>query len=303
VLLAACCLLARPQSVPAAGLPCPLVYSRDEAVLFEDAAGTAPRRLGAGRQPALSGDARVAVWVEHGEQADQARLVLYDLASGQASQLAKPGGYLVSPRFAPTGRTVLFMRRPVSGPSELWRVAPGEPAKRLGVAGGRLGNDFFEPGFVPDTGQLVWHDMDRLYLAAPDLSEVKATPLTQFSGGQRGAFTSADRFSVRPGTGEIVFSMPTPGTKLFQKNVADLSSALFLYDPATSRSQRLTPEDLTAFGPVFSPDGTTVFFFGYRDKQAGGTKPFRLWAMPLGQPARALGPGEDPAPPAAPARP
>ena len=272
----------------------PLVYSVDDAVLLTT--GGQPRMLGHGRQPALSPQARQAVWVEHGEDPAQARLVLCDITSGTVSLLAKPGGYLQSPGFSPDGASIIFVRRTATGQSALWSVRPGEKPRQLAQAGGQAGDDFFEPVFSPADGRILYHDMRQLYQLAPDGSVSSQTPLTNFSQGRQGAFTSADRFVRQPRTGAVAFSMPVEGSPLFRKKVPDLSSALFLFDPQSRQVSRLTPGNMTAFAPAWTPDGTALVFTGYTDKQAGAARPFRLWLVRPGQPPIDLGPGEDPRP-------
>lgn len=272
----------------------PLVYTLGDAVMFKT--GGQPRRLGHGSQPTLSPEARQAVWVEHGDDPAQARLTLCDIASGNASILAKPGGYLHSPSFSPDGGNVIFVRRTETGQSELWSVRPGEKPRKLAQAGGLAGDNFFEPVFSPADGRIIYHDMRQLYQLAPDGSDMGKTPLTDFSHGRRGAFTSADRFVPQPKTGSIVFSMPVEGSPLFRKKVPDLSSALFLYDPQSSQVSRLTPGNITAFAPAWTPDGKALVFTGYDDKQAGADQPFRMWIVRPGQAPVNLGPGEAPRP-------
>ena len=275
----------------------PLVCSQRETVLLRADGQT--RKLGQGRQPALSPGARRAVWLEHGDDPARAQITMIDLATGKTSLLAKPGGYLGSPRFAPTGDDVLFTRRAEAGVSELWTVAPGGQPKRLARAGSAYGDDFFEPTYTPD-GHILYQDMTHLYRLAPDGTVVSRRPLADFAQGGQGAFTSADRFTARPGSGALAFSRPVAGTPLFRKKVPDLSSALFFQDPQTGQITRITPETLTAFAPAWTPDGSALVFTGYTDQQAGAAWPFRLWLVRPGQAPVDLGPGEDPMPPAGP---
>ena len=275
----------------------PLIYSQRDAVLLRIDGQT--RKLGQGRQPALSAGARQAVWLEHGDDPARAQITVCDLATGKTSLLAKPGGYLGSPRFAPTGDDVLFTRRTQDGASELWTVRPGGQPKRLARAGGSYGDDFFEPTYAPN-GHILYQDMAHLYRLAPDGTVVSRRPLADFAQGGQGAFTSADRFVARPGSGALAFSKPVAGTALFRKKVPDLSSALFLQDPQTGRITQLTPERFTAFAPAWTPDGSALVFAGYTDQQAGAAWPFRLWLIRPGEAPVDLGPGEDPMPPAGP---
>jgi dipeptidyl aminopeptidase/acylaminoacyl peptidase len=290
-------LLALAGAALAAGPPCPLVFNDNDAVMLLAPGETKARKIGTGRSPTLSPDGKLAVWIEGGEEAATARLMLRDLADGTTSLLAKPGGLLRTPRFSPDGQAVAFVRLDAAAVSELWLVRPGEGPVRLARAGGQAGDDFFEPVWNAADGSLGYHDMRFLYRRASDDGQVRKTPLAALAPGQEAMFTSADRFVANPKTGSILFSLPVPGTPLFRKKVPDLSSALFVHDAATQRSTRITPQNMTAFTPAWTPDGEAVIFTGYTDAQAGERSPMRIWLLrPDGQP-ELLGRGEDALPP------
>ncbi|WP_027191230.1 PD40 domain-containing protein [Fundidesulfovibrio putealis] len=276
----------------------PLIYGLKGAVMLLDGQSGQPRKIGQGRQPSLAPDGLRAVWVEHGEDAAKASIAVYDTATGKQSLLAKPGGYLQTPRFSPDGRSVAFTRMGEDGRQSLWLVRSGENPVQLPTTGD---GSLFELAWTPDGAFITAQDMRWLRFFKPDGSEARRVALSDVTGGKQDAVTSADRFSLRPGgSGEILYSMMVPGTKLFHKKVPDLSSALFLYDPKSGKTTRLTPENLTAFAPSWTPDGQGLLFTGYTDVQAGSAYPFRVWSMRLGDSPREVTPGEDPAPPSGP---
>ncbi|WP_232502875.1 biopolymer transporter Tol [Solidesulfovibrio magneticus] len=272
----------------------PLVYTLGDAVMFKT--GGQSIMLGHGSQPTLSPEARQAAWVEHGDDPAQARLMLCDIASGNASILAKPGGNLHSPSFSPDGGNVIFVRRTETGQSELWSVRPGEKPRKLAQAGGLAGDDFFEPVFSLADGRILYHDLESLYSMSLTGQKNNQTPLKNFNQGHTGAFTSTARFIPRPNSTTLAFSMSVEGSPLFRKKVPDLSSALFLYDPQSRSASRLTPHNITAFAPAWTTDGQALVFTGYSDKHAGTARPFRIWMIRPGQPPVDMGPGEDPRP-------
>lgn len=292
-------LTAAPARLASAAEPStPLIYVLKNTVMLLDGQSSQPRKIGQGRQPSLAPDGLRVVWVENGEDPAKASIVSYDAATGQKTLLAKPGGYLQSPRFSPDGRSVAFTCMGQDGRQSLWLVRNGEKPVQLPTAGDGL---LFELAWTPDGAFITAQDMRWLRFFKPDGSEARRVALSDVTGGRQDAVTSADRFSLRPGGhGEILFSMMVPGTKLFQKKVPDLSSALFLYDPKSDTTTRLTPESLTAFAPSWTPDGQGLVFTGYTDVQAGAAYPFRVWSMRLGDSPKEVTPGEDPAPPSGP---
>lgn len=276
----------------------PLIYGLKDAVMLLDGQSGQPRKIGHGRQPSLAPGGLRAVWVENGEDPAKASIVVYDAATGKKALLAKPGGYLQSPRFSPDGQTVTFTRMGGDGRQSLWLVRSGENPVQLPTTGD---GSLFELAWTPDGAFITAQDMRWLRFFKPDGSEARRVALKDVTGDKQDAVTSADRFSLRPGgSGEILFSMMVPGTKLFHKKVPDLSSALFLYDPKIGKITRLTAESLTAFAPAWTPDGQGLVFTGYTDVQAGSAYPFRVWSMRLGDSPKEVTPGEDPAPPSGP---
>lgn len=282
--------------VRAAGPPCPIVFCRQDAVMLMTPDG-AMRKLGNGRDPALAPGASRAVWIEDGQTPEITRIALWEARTGAVTTLASPGGAVLSPRWSPDGSTVCFTRMPPpGGPDELWTVTPGSPPKLVARAAGAAGDSFFSPAWTPDSGEILYHDMNFLHRIRPDGGPAGSTPLTTLHASQLG-FTSADRFIRRPGGEQILFSAPVEGTKAFQRKVPDVSSALFVFDPASGVSRRITPENVTAFDPAWTPDGEEALFTGYTDAQAGARHPFRLWRVRPGSAPVEICPGASPMPP------
>lgn len=282
----------------AAEAPMSLIYGLKGAVMLLDGQSGQPRKIGQGHQPSLAPGGLRAVWVENGEDPAKASVVSYDAVTGKKALLAKPGGYLQSPRFSPDGQSVAFTRMGGDGRQSLWLVRSGEKPVQLPTTGD---GSLFELAWTPDGAFITAQDMRWLRFFKPDGTEARRVALSDVTGGRQDAVTSADRFSLRPGgSGQTLFSMMVPGTKLFQKKVPDLSSALFLHDPKSGTTTRLTAENLTAFAPSWTPDGQGVVFTGYTDAQAGAAYPFRIWSMRLGDSPKEVTPGEDPAPPSGP---
>jgi len=285
------------SSAMAAGPDFPMVYAVKDSVMLAEP-GVSPHKLGTGRQPSLSPGGDKAAWVVHGDDPARARIVVLDLKSGAVTELARTGGYTLSPRWSPDGGAIAYVARSGGGPSELWTVKPGGKPALVARAGAASGDDIFEPVWASDGGHILYHDMRHLYRVKPGGEQSGRTALLVITGGKDTSVTSSDRFAPRPdGSGEMLYTIAVPGTKLFRKKVPDLSSAVFLFDPHAGKSRRLTPENVTAFAPAWTPDGGAFVFTGYTDKQAGEAYPFRVWTARPGQPPEELGPGEDPMPP------
>ncbi|MBI4958338.1 MAG: biopolymer transporter Tol [Desulfovibrio sp.] len=271
----------------------PFVYSAKGDILLAEKPGQKPKKLGKGYDASLSSGANFAVWVEKVSDKND-RLVIREMASGKSWPLTQQDGYLHTPRWSPKENVVLYARR-VSGKSELWTVRPSGIPVMLATADNATGNDFFEPVWTPDGEGICYHDMSYYYQMAPNGKVVSKTQLSAF--GDKNMFTSADRFSPRPNAkGTLAFTMSVPGSKLFQKKVSDMNTAVFIYDGATKTVTRITGENMTAFAPVWSPNGEELLFTGYTDVQAGGAYPFRVFSLRPGAQPVELYPGEGPMP-------
>ncbi|GFK92668.1 Protein TolB [Fundidesulfovibrio magnetotacticus] len=272
----------------------PVVYEHKGSVFLLPPGGGKGRRLGRGGQPTLSPGGTRAAWVD--DAGGKPRVMVCETATGAASALAGPEEFLLSPRFSPDGARVAWLRRGKGGDA-LMLARPGQAPTEL-VRGGKGGASLFEPLWTPDGAHVVTQDMKELTYWSLDGKAARKVPLGQLTGSGTKMISSADRFAVRPGNpGQIAFSMAVEGTPLFRRKVPDVSSSLFLHDAGTGKTQALTPPELTAFAPAWTPDGRTLVFCGYTDAQAGGEYPFRVWTLePGGKPVE-LCPGADPMPP------
>jgi Tol biopolymer transport system component len=271
----------------------PFIYGAKGDVLLAEKPGQKPKKLGKGYDPSLSPGARQAVWVEKVSDKND-RIVIREMDSGKSRPLVQQDGFLHTPRWSPKENVVLYVRR-TSGKSELWTVRPAGIPVLLATADNATGNDFFEPGWAPDGQAICYHDMSYFYQMAPNGKVVSRTELSVF--GDKNMFTSSDRFAPRPNAkGTLAFTMSVPGSKLFQKKVPDMNTAIFLYDGATKAVTRITNENMTAFCPVWSPNGEELLFYGYTDVQAGGAYPFRVFSLRPGAQPVELCPGENPMP-------
>jgi len=288
--------LAVGRTAMAAGLGWPLVFERKGTVFLLPAEGGQARRLGKGWEPSLSPGGSRAVWVESSAKASTARLVLCDTAAGTLRELARPSENVLTPRFSPDGARVAYVRRFLGG-EELLAVRPGEAPVVLARSGPQ-GPSFYEPMWSPDGAHVATQDMRELTFWNLDGKAARRLALGTITGAGTDMLSSAHRFALRPGKpGHIAFSMGTEGTALFRKKVPDVSSGLFLYDEGTGTTTALTPKELTAFAPAWTPDGRALVFTGYTDVQAGGEYPFRTWMLEPGGRAVDLGPGAGPMPP------
>lgn len=278
----------------AAQLGVPIVYVIEDTVMFRDGTGGKPLTIDKGIQPSLAPGGRQIVWVAS-KDAPNDCLRLRDMDTGKTTTLAKPGGSLQTPRWSPKGDAVVFAR--YNGQNELWVVRPGGRPVRLATASATTGNEFNEPIWSPDGTYITYHDMAHLCQLTLDGKVASRLDLASLRSGEAEVASGSDRCVFRPGDEKLLLcSMSVPGSPLFQKKIHNSSSALFLYDTSTKQVARITGETLTAFSPVWLPNGEEMLFCGYTDAQAGEKYPLKVYVMRPGDAPVELFPGTDPMP-------
>jgi hypothetical protein len=152
--------------------------------------------------------------------------------------------------------------------------------------------------WAPDSRSLVAHDMRELIRFALDGRVLDRVALPELTGARIETVTSADRFVPSPRDGGLfAYTGSVPGTPRFEAATHEPNTALFLHDRWLGRGKnlRLTAKEVTAFDPVWSPDGEHVYFTGYRDTQARESYPFRVLRVHrTGRDLREIAPGERP---------
>lgn len=281
---------------PIAGAASPAC--RPDRVLFERAGqlwlldpGADPRPVARGGCGALSPGGRQLAYCAPSAARQDApvdRLVLRDLEGSKERTLltAPPGGRVLEVAWEPSGERIAVA------------TADDQAATHVLVVDTRSGEGREVRFERADGAQMVWglnwaaadrrlvvHDMRFVYRIGLEGPATERVPIPEITGAGLETVTSSDRFVYSPVDPTVVaFTRSVPGTARFEAVTHEPNTALFLHDRWLGRGKnlRLTAQDVTAFDPVWSPDGAFLYFTGYRDRQAKETDPFRILRVSRG---------------------
>ncbi len=271
------------QSATASKQTSDIVFVRDGYIYLLSVNQKEPRKLIKGEFPSLSNDGSEVAYTLPQERTSpkpaDAVLMLLDIESGKSRELLKKKGFVSDLRFAPDGDFVLFSLLTFDGNSKLEVLnTAGEESFAINEANKEI-DDFFGPVWAKDGKTIYFHDMKNLFHVSFDGQILESTPLTTFTGDQD-AITSSDWYLPSPADSNLLlFTQLVDGTPLFDKTFGEPNTALFLYDYSKKTKRRLTAENLFAVGPVWSPDGQTIYFTGYYDRNGSALYPFKVFKI------------------------
>ena len=261
-----------------------VAFERDGAVWVIDA-GAPARRVARGGCPALSPDGtRIAFCVASGRRADAGpdMVVTRPLPDGldQVWMEGAEGDVVGDLVWSPDGERLAFVHREAPGAHRVRLVDTASGAVfSVPLARGEDAPSLWGLAWAPDGRALVAHDMRELVRFDLDGRVLQRVALPNLTGARIESVTSSDRFVPSPRDGGLyAYTGSVPGTARFEAAMHEPNTALFLHDRWLGRCKnlRLTGEEVTAFDPVWSPDGEHVYFTGYRDTQAREAYPFRV---------------------------
>lgn len=256
---------------------------------------SAPRKLVQGDFPALSPDKKQIVYRKaQNFYAAESVLMLLDLASGESTELTKIRGYVNYPHWSPAGNLILFVSWS-DNRMTLEKISPDGTGRQSIARSGNLINDILSPVWAGNGKSVYFHDMSNLFRVSLDGTILEKTALAEFTGDAK-TITSTDWFMPSPKDENLLaFTQSVEGTPLFEQTFGEPNTALFLYDRKKRERKRITPVDLLATDPVWSPDGVYIYFTGYYDRAGRAPYPFKIFRIkPDTSDLIQIGPGECP---------
>lgn len=268
----------RPAWAPAPGDPAlaerdVVGYEDDSWIMVREGAAK-PRRIAKGRSPAVSPDASLLAYAPDAGGG----IVVVDLTGK-----AKPRHIATKPvdvreiHFAPDSRRLAW-RVDVEAEQErrdrIESLDLAAPDAKPAVLATGLPADVSFQGFGRDGKSLL------IFAYDDDNSQLRRLGLDGKILGQQAvsAFTdailasSADRYLPSPANDTLLLAgtgvRPTPAMTPW---LSDTGSALFLCDLGSGTNYRLTPRQLVAFFPAWTPDGQRIYFVGLKESPAYGT--------------------------------
>jgi hypothetical protein len=233
------------------------------------AATPEPSYLAVSDRPAsldtLASDGRIVF--ERRSITEPTRLLVYG-ADGSTSELA-PGvpGMQISAAWAPDGTQVAFAAVPVDSPMSwrIWRsTADGSPAKLVSTdcdLPDCLAEA--EPAFAADGTRLVFvrtkpgpdGEADRSVIAIRDLTTGEVTELASTARPDTEMLLHP---TISPDGSSIAFAVAPRGVTF-----EEAASAIWVVGTDDAGLRQVTPDELVAGDPAWSPDGRRILFGSY----------------------------------------
>lgn len=147
-------------------------------------------------------------------------------------------------------------------------------------------------GFASNSSEVVIADNKSVSWFDLDGKKLHSLPVDTFTND--GAALGSAQYIPSPADAHrMLIACATIGTDAYHKWAYDVSGALYIYDAASGTNYRLTPKNLAAVHPAWSPDGKRVYFSALPDTSPNG--PHHLYRMNAdGTGLTDLGPGFTP---------
>ncbi|ACU88760.1 hypothetical protein [Desulfomicrobium baculatum] len=276
-----------------------LIYERQGWIWSCDGEGGNQKRLIRGARPGSCADGRLIAFFRPSEgknPEEMSDLWIYDAKSAAERKIASALFAASSPVWSGQGAWVAFLARDARSLTRIVVLAADGSGLRVPLREGDEGAGFLCALSITPQDSLLVHDMSNAYWVDPAGGVLKSVPLEKIMGSLATGVTSSDTFSVCPADETVlVFSHAVRGTARFEKIMHEPSSALSLHDSwvGVGKNMQITPQDVTAFDPVWSRDGKRIYFIGYKDTQAADAELFRVLRVDrFGSGLKELVPGE-----------
>ncbi len=195
------------------------------------------------------------------------RTIVFDLlgdiytlpvTGGTATRITSGSGFDGQPRFAPDGRSIVFVSDR-SGSENLWLVNPDGTRVRALTRGPNQA--FISPDFTPDGQYVVVSKSNDLWLysvgGGNGLRMTGTTPPPAAGGGGGAQPTNFMGASVAP-DGRFVYAGARTGPAGYNQMMG--STQVVMYDRRTGRLATRTLNLGNAFRPAISPDGRSLAY-------------------------------------------
>lgn len=276
-----------------------VAFCRDNEVMFLRPGAKAPEKLGKGMYPAVSPNgSAVAFAALTGTNSGSKTIRLVTLGGGNRTLYTAPGE-IKALLWSPTGAQLAFLMDAGSS-QELYTLtipALGNPGKpTLVIRGGQYGaNAIFMPRWFPDGQGFLFHDIFTVFHVNQSGKFLEKVPVAKITGKANNV-DSLGSFVANPThPNEWAYIAMVQGTPKFTQTFGEPCSALFVLDRSTGKRVRLTPVDMVANDPIWSPDGKFLYLVGYREPHYKQQFPFRIYRVNRdGSGLTELGKGEQP---------
>lgn len=290
--------LSAPSGSPTVSAARGLAFVRDQDVYYRPPSGN-PVFVAKGASPQLSAQGTAIVYLAPDKPGADPNQIVWQTLDGKSRRVLYAGGGRLRNLAQSSRGTLLVLSWDGEGEELLTFAWPkvGPPSRPLGASESNR-TWIFNPHWSPDAKTILYHDNQRLSRLDPETGAVAVTPLETITGRKNNVDSGCSFVEDPAKPGRYAYTAAVRGPKEFEDAFeGEPLSALFVYDTATKKRTRLTPPDMVAMDPAWSPDGRTLYVCGYRRPHYRQAYPFRIYRVrPDGSGLTDLGKGETPAP-------
>ena len=256
-------------------------FSRGESIWYIANGSEKPLKLAQGTCPAVSLDGKqVAFCRPANAKNDTTDIFILDIGTGKKIKILRSPGNSMGLCWSPRSDKLAFACW-TDGQDQLRVVNTDGSSLRILVGGKQSGNrGIFSPQWSSDGQSILFHDIFTLFQVDLSGKLVSKKVLSEITG-KKSSVSSTDCFVQCPTDANLLaFTQSVPGTKFAEQAFeGEPNTALFTYNTTTKARKRLTPVDLLATDPLWSRDGKSIYFCGYRDRSYKEQYPFRIYKI------------------------
>jgi TolB protein len=258
-----------------ADAPRQIAFERDSNVWVANLDGTGAKKLAAGAFPSISSDgSRVAFNTEETKGKSFARhIAVITIAAGKIKVFADvPSDNSYDPVFSPDGSHIVFSLLDAS----LWRLCL---INSDGTGFRYLKKDvkdepaLYSPCWARDGKSIFCQDMSNIYRLGLDGAVIAQWEIPKVI--PNGDMSSSGRIDVSPDGQHLLLGIDM-NEESHRKDWDGPLPAIWIFDLATQKSERLTPKKLFGWDGCWLDNDTVLFL-----SQAPGEKQSSLYRMPL----------------------